>query len=210
MYPTHTLRHSGFRPPPDLRERVARNLITSALRVRVSGLQLWQAHPDALVVANHISYADGPLLASTSPHPLTYAVTSDFARHGLWQRALNMLVQSGLGRYVAVDAGTPFGMRAIIKALKANTGAMVFPEGAITRTGQLGPLQPGAAIAAQRTGKLILPIRLSGLERSVVGRSGAKATTLLPRAHVEVRAPIDPSRLGTDQILAKIAEALQP
>lgn len=191
-----------------LGEHCLRLLARRALRLQVKDLHRWQAHRDALVVANHVSYIDGPLLACISPHALTYAVTADFAKHPVWRRALDVLVRCGLGRYVPVDAASPFGMRKILRELHACRGAMVFPEGGITRDGLLGPLHPGAAIAAMRSGRVLLPVRIHGLERSVFGKVKRRRLTWLPPVTVEVGEPINPAGLNAQQLQARIAEAL--
>lgn len=191
-----------------LGERCLRWFARRSLRLRVTNLHRWEAHPEALVVANHVSYIDGPLLACVSPHALTYAVTAEFAKHPFWRRALDVLVRCGLGRYVPVDPSSPFGMREILRALHAGQGAMVFPEGGITRDGLLAPLQPGAAIAATRSGRVILPVRIRGLERSVFGKVKGRRRTWLPRVSIEVGVPINPVGLDAQQIQARMTEAL--
>lgn len=191
-----------------LGERCLRWLARRALRLQVTNVHRWEAHPSALVVANHVSYIDGPLLACVSPHALTYAVTAEFAKHPVWHRALDVLVRCGLGRYVPVDPTSPFGMRDILRALHAGQGAMVFPEGGITRDGLLAPLQPGAAIAAMRSGRVILPVRIRGLERSVFGKVKGRRRTWLPTVSVEVGEPINPVGLDVRQLQARITEAL--
>ena len=191
-----------------LGERCLRWLARRALRLQVTNVHRWEAHPSALVVANHVSYIDGPLLACVSPHALTYAVTAEFAKHPVWRRALDVLVRCGLGRYVPVDPSSPFGMRDILRALHAGQGAMVFPEGGITRDGLLAPLQPGAAIAAMRSGRMILPVRIRGLERSVFGKVKGRRRSWLPPVSVEVGEPINPAGLDAQQLLARMTEAL--
>ena len=188
-------------------KRIARWIATLFIRVEIRNEQRWAEHSDALVVANHISYLDGLLLACVAPYPLTYAITTKFTKHPVWRRGLNVLVFCGLGRYVAVDPGAPFGMRELLKRLKAGDGAMIFPEGRVSLDGQFGPLQPGAAAVALSARRSILPIRIQGLADTVFGK--AKRTRLWP-AHViiDVREPIAVAGFTQQEVQDRIKASL--
>lgn len=189
-------------------KRCIRYAARASLRIDVLHMERWRTLPGALVVANHISLLDGPLLACLSPHPLTYAITATYARHPLWRRALDVLVRCKFGKYVTVDPTSPFGMKSILRALESGTGAVIFPEGKISRDGRLAGLQPGATLAAQRTGAIVLPIRIRGLEQPRRRESPLGHSRWLPRVTIEICQPIDPQGLSTEEIQARIRDAL--
>src|SRR5690348_9756272 len=107
-------------------------LVTRALRaiVRPTVLRLFRVHAtyttDALarggviVCANHVSLLDGVLIALVSPSPLVFGVDPDFSqRSPIAMRGMATLAWMGFGRVVPIDARSPFGIRALAKALAA-------------------------------------------------------------------------------------------
>jgi 1-acyl-sn-glycerol-3-phosphate acyltransferase len=62
---------------------------------------------------------------------------------------------------------------ASLKLLKAGRSILVFPEETRTRTGELLPFKPGAALLALRSGAPILPLGVAGTRRSLAPGSFA-------------------------------------
>lgn len=174
---------------PRLCGRAVRAAIVGILRIRVHGLERWSRNPNLIVVANHVSFIDGPVLASLSPSRHVFAVTRDFACSPLWSRVLKGLAWMGFGSFAPVDPSCPYGLRALVRALRQGEGAMIFPEGSISYDGSLAPLNPGAIRLARITGRPILPVRIEGLDRSVFGRN-RKEMKLLPRVTITIHEPV--------------------
>jgi acyl-[acyl-carrier-protein]-phospholipid O-acyltransferase/long-chain-fatty-acid--[acyl-carrier-protein] ligase len=63
-----------------------------------------------------------------------------------------------------IDPAKPFSTKALIKLLKTERKVMVFPEGRITVTGSLMKVYEGPALIADRSGAMILPVRIAGTE----------------------------------------------
>lgn len=149
-------------------------------RVRVEGFESWaNVSGPVIVVANHVSYLDGLLLAAFSPIPLHYGVTADFARRQPWKFILDRLSSMGYGNYTPLDPHQPHGLRRLLKTLRSGGWVAIFPEGGISRTGRFGGVRPGVIALAKASGATILPVRISGPEKSVFGK--AQGRFLLPR-----------------------------
>ena len=120
-----------------------------------------------LVCANHVSLIDGVIVALASPVPLVFGVDTDFSRRSLLARSgMAALAALGFGRVVPIDAGSPFGLRALRKALDRGESVMLFPEGRISDTGWPLPEQPGVAWLAARCRAPVLRVRIRGAGRS--------------------------------------------
>lgn len=118
----------------------------------------------ALVTANHVSLADGPLLAIISPTPMTFAVHSEFSRHNrITCAGLSCLEWLGFGTVVALDNQTPHGLRALARTLKSRGNVVIFPEGGIS-DGEPLPEQPGALWLATFAHSTV-SCHISGAER---------------------------------------------
>ena len=66
----------------------------------------------------------------------------------------------------STPCGSPFGLRALRKALDRGDSVMLFPEGRISDTGRPLPEQPGVAWLAARCRAPVLRVRIRGAERS--------------------------------------------
>lgn len=121
----------------------------------------------AIVCANHVSLLDGVIVALASPVPLTFGVDTDFSRHSkIASQGMAFLAWLGFGAVVPIDGSSPFGIRALSKALMRGETVMLFPEGKISQTGHPNPDQAGLAWLAERSGVEIIRIRIRGAERS--------------------------------------------
>lgn len=138
---------------------IARVLLRLLYRVSVTGLEHFhQAGTRVLVIANHTSFLDAVLLALFLPDRLTFAIDPRIARL-LWIRAFLRFVD-----VLPIDPAKPFSAKALIKLLRAERKVMVFPEGRITVTGSLMKIYEGPALIADRSGAMILPVRIAGTE----------------------------------------------
>jgi len=191
--------------------------LTSALfraiwGVQAHGFERWQdVRGPAIVVANHLSLLDGPMLAAFTPVPLHYAVTGDFARRQPWQFLLDMLAATGHGSYTPLDPAKPLGMRHLHKALRDGRWVGIFPEGAISTTGRLGEIQPGVLRLAAATQATLLPVRISGAHQTVFGKLSRQEREALAGEPIELRAqPPIPYPGDEAAAMREIRRALEP
>lgn len=117
--------------------------------------------PATVVVANHRSFADPPLVGMFLDRPLCY-----FARANLWNHPFIGWVLRRLGG-IPVDRSAPR-LKTVsdaVAVLREAHDLLVFPEGTRTRDGRLGTLREGPALFARRAGAAILPVYLHRSER---------------------------------------------
>lgn len=67
-----------------------------------------------------------------------------------------------LGSFPFVRAASPDSIAAAEALLAKGWSVIVFPEGTRSRTGELGPFRPGVALIAKRSGRPVLPVRITG------------------------------------------------
>lgn len=144
-------------------------------RVRVRG---WENIPSggALVVCNHLSYVDAVVLQIASPRPLRFVAFAGFTR----QPFLRFLFRA-LG-VIPVSANKPLkGTRLAVEAMGRGELVCVFPEGAISRTGQLMALRRGFEAMARQAKAPVIPAVIDGLWGSVYSFAGNKYLWKSPR-----------------------------
>lgn len=133
--------------------------LLSAVPVEVSGLEsLPEGH--CVVVANHASYVDGPLLRAVLPPRFSFVIKGEMRDipivHFLLRRAGSRFVE----RFTA--AGSARDARQIVKAAQGGQSLAFFPEGTFLERIGLGRFRPGAFVAATRGDMPVVPIAISG------------------------------------------------
>lgn len=124
-----------------------------------------------LVVANHNSHLDAPLLMTMFPirrlshiHPVAAA---DYFGKTAWRRGIVMVGMNAM----AIERTAPPGrdvLQPTIDALEAGETLIYFPEGSRGEPGVVGPFRPGIGkIVRSVPGVLVVPVFLAGAERSL-------------------------------------------
>lgn len=149
-------------------------------RVRVKGLENIPRTGPALLTPNHVTFIDGILLMINLPRPTRFIVYADFVNNP----RLNWLARM----YEVIPIKADGGPKSLIQSLRVardalNEGSLVciFPEGALTRTGQMQPFAPGMLKILQGTGAPVIPVCLHGLWGSIFSFRGGKFFWKWPR-----------------------------
>jgi len=124
-----------------------------------------------IVVANHNSHLDAPLLMTMFPisriahvHPVAAA---DYFGKTAWRRTIVMVGMNAMGIERTAVPGKDV-LQPTVEALEAGETLIFFPEGSRGTPGVIGPFKPGIGkIVKSVPGVLVLPVFLSGAERSL-------------------------------------------
>jgi acyl-[acyl-carrier-protein]-phospholipid O-acyltransferase / long-chain-fatty-acid--[acyl-carrier-protein] ligase len=136
-----------------------RNVLRLAYGVRVSGLEHYAAAGKrVLIVANHTSFLDAALLAVFLPDRLTFAVNTEIAKRW-WMKPLLMIVDA-----FPLNPTNPYSLKSLIRYIEQDKRAAIFPEGRITLTGSLMKIYPGPGLVADKSGAMVLPVRIDGAQ----------------------------------------------
>jgi 1-acyl-sn-glycerol-3-phosphate acyltransferase len=179
------------------------------LPVRVTGLERLPAGP-CIIVANHASYVDGPLLFACLPPRFGFVIKKEASRipvAGLLMRRLGHHFVERRNRHEgASDA------RRILRAVEQGQAVAFFPEGTFTAQPAVGRFHSGAFAAATRAGVPVAPVAIRGTRRIL------RAKTWLPRwgrIEVETLAPLaavtgagDAAAILRDRARERIAAAV--
>jgi len=143
--------------------RFARLLLRlSLMRVRVEGQADLPEGP-LLLVANHASYIDTPLLMAVLRRPVLLVGKEEL----LGSPFLKTYIRKG-GHLMVRRGETAEGAAAearIEEALRRGEAVLVFPEGTFTRARGLRPFRLGAFQAAAAVGCPVVPVAIDGTRR---------------------------------------------
>ncbi len=138
-------------------------------RVEVTGMDNYKAAGKRIViVANHLSFLDGLLLALFLPGRPMFAIDSKIATQ--WYIKLF----SNLVRLFPLDSTSPMATKAMIKEIRKDRQCVIFPEGRITITGSLMKVYEGPGMIADKADAMILPIRIEGAQYTPFSRLKGK------------------------------------
>jgi acyl-[acyl-carrier-protein]-phospholipid O-acyltransferase / long-chain-fatty-acid--[acyl-carrier-protein] ligase len=158
--------------------RLALRMLTGAMyHVHIEGIENVPAG-GALVVANHVSWADGVLLGLACPrHPRMIAFAEYFQNRWLgWFGRLGRIIPIGTSRKSMVES-----IRASREALQQGDLVCIFPEGNITRSGKIEEFRPGFLSILKDTQAPVVPVCLVGLWGSIFSYEGGKFFWKWPR-----------------------------
>jgi 1-acyl-sn-glycerol-3-phosphate acyltransferase len=124
-----------------------------------------------IVVANHNSHLDAPLLMTMFPigriahiHPVAAA---DYFGKTAWRRTMVMIGMNAMGIERTAAPGRDV-LQPTIDALEAGETLIFFPEGSRGTPGVIGTFRPGIGkIVKSVPGVLVVPVFLAGAERSL-------------------------------------------
>src|ERR1700758_4613861 len=134
-------------------------------RLEVTGLEnIAKAGHNAIIALNHVSFLAPPLALSILPKRPVFAIDVTMSRHWWIQPFLKFV------RTMALDPLKPFSMRAIINAVRSGDMLVIFPEGRITVTGSLMKVYDGAALIADKSDAMVVPVRIEGPELTIFSR----------------------------------------
>ena len=131
----------------------------------------------ALLVANHSSVLDPPLIGSVSRRRLAFLAKAELFRIPVFGALLRRLGARPLRR----EGADPAAMRTALRVLEAGGALLVFPEGTRGPEGVLRPARAGAGMLAVVSGAPVVPVYVSGS-----GRAWPKGARLPRPARVTV------------------------
>ncbi|TXI77230.1 MAG: MFS transporter [Dechloromonas sp.] len=156
--------------PEFLLRFVAWLLVKAIYRLRVSGQAHIPLDGPAVLVANHVSFADAVVIMGASPRPIRFVMD-----HRIFRTPLLGFIFRHTGAIpIAPAKEDPEMMEKafaeVSTALRNGDLVGIFPEGAITRDGELQTFRPGISRILQRDPVPVVPMALSGLWGSLFSR----------------------------------------
>jgi len=170
-------------------------LLRAFYRLEIRGLEnLDKAGANAIIALNHVSFLDGAVALSILNKEPIFAVDHGFAQRW-WVKPILKLT-----RAMPLDPARPLATRKLIQAVRNGDTLVIFPEGRITVTGQLMKVYDGAALIAEKSGAMVVPVRIEGLEATIFSRLSRVQVRRrwFPKVKVTI---LEPVRLTVDDAL---------
>lgn len=164
---------------------ILRALFKLLYRVEVTGLENYRkAGKRVLIVANHTSLLDGILLYLWLPEKPTFAINTRIASKRLFRPFLWFV------DLFIMDPTSPLSIKSMIRFIKQDRKAVIFPEGRITVTGSLMKIYEGPALIADKADAMVLPVAIDGAQFSTFSYMKGKGRVVwFPRIKITILPP---------------------
>ena len=156
-------------------------------RWEVSGRRHMPAAGGALLIANHTSYADPPVVGTACPRPVNFMAKAELFTIPVLGAVISRTRAFPMRR----GSGDRAALRRAVRLLREGNVLLIFPEGRRSPDGRVLPPEHGAAFIALASGAPVVPVGVDGADRLLPVHS-----PLIRPAKVRVRfgAPLDLSR----------------
>jgi 1-acyl-sn-glycerol-3-phosphate acyltransferase len=157
LHPGSSLAHIVFF---EFCRRACQFVLWLLYRVRVSGRENIPRTGPVLIVANHQSFLDPPLIGGF----ITCRHTDFIARAGLFRFGpFGRLISVLNSVPIAEQGGDTAAMKEALRRLEQGRAVLIFPEGSRSPDGAMRPFKRGAAVIVKRSGCPVLPVAIEGV-----------------------------------------------
>ncbi|MEP7187041.1 MAG: MFS transporter, partial [Rhodanobacter sp.] len=187
-------------------------LVNTLYRARVEGKQHIPEEGPAVLVCNHVSFMDPLLLMANLRRPMRFVMYYKIFNTPLLSFVFRTAKAIPIAGYKEDPEVLQHAYEVIDEALAAGEVVCIFPEGGLTRDGEIGPFRGGVERILQRRPVPVIPMALRGLWGSVWSRRDSMLhRTRLPRrfrAQVElvVDSPLAPDQATLDVLEARVRD----
>jgi 1-acyl-sn-glycerol-3-phosphate acyltransferase len=184
-------------------------LVHTIYRVQHRGLENLPATGPAVLVANHVSFVDALVIAAASRRPIRFVMDHSIFRIPV----LNFVFRTSHAIPIASRKEDPARLEqaydAVAQALDEGELVCIFPEGQITRTGDLNPFRQGVERIVKRNPVPVVPLALRGLWGSFFSRKDGPPMRrpfrrFWSRIEVVAGSPVEPGAAMAESLQAQV------
>ena len=200
--------------PEFLLRFVAWILVHTVYRLRRVNAERIPADGPAVLVCNHVSFADAVVLMAASPRPVRFVMDHRIFKVPLMSWFFRQARAIPIAPAHEDPALLAKAYDDVATALRDGDLVCIFPEGKITATGEINAFKQGVQQIIQRTPVTVVPMALRGLWGSFFSRKGGSAMTrpfrrgVLSRLELVVGEPVPPDQ-ATPEGLQQMVTALR-
>jgi len=169
-----------YEPPRNAYDLVGNNVITNLLRpyiyiairfyyryhhkLRVLGYKSEYSRASYIVVSNHSSHLDTPLIFSCFPFGRVNRIRAVAALDYFFSNSLTRVFTHLLANIIPINRkSADFSAISMCgRVLSGGGNIIIYPEGTRTRTGQMGEFKPGVSLLVKKTKAAVLPVFIKG------------------------------------------------
>ncbi len=184
-------------------------LIHTMYRVDKEGLENVPAEGPCIVVCNHVSYVDALVISACVPRPIRFVMDHQIFKVPLlnWIFRTMRAIPVASGRVDPALKEKAFADTAA--ALRDGEIVGIFPEGALTRDGEMAQFRAGVERMVRETPVPVVPMALRGLwgsffSRTADGKAMRRFRGMFTRIGIVAAPPLSPGEVTPDGLHARV------
>ncbi|ONN66380.1 MFS transporter [Herbaspirillum sp. VT-16-41] len=187
-------------------------LIHTFYRVRIVNGQAIPDQGAAVLVCNHVSYVDAIAIMAASPRPVRFVMDYQIFRIPVMAWLFRNVRAIPIAPVKADPWLTEKAFVDIAQALHEGELVCIFPEGKLTRDGELNPFRGGVQKIIDRSPVPVVPLALRGLWGSLFSRDPSNPVTrtfrrgLFSRLELVAGEPIPAEQVSPELLQEKVRE----
>jgi 1-acyl-sn-glycerol-3-phosphate acyltransferase len=179
-------------------------------RLRMRGDERIPLEGAAVLVANHVSFIDWLLIASTSARPVRFVMDHSFMQVPV----LRWLFRDAKVIPIAPAREDPEVLAHAFERISAELSlgelVCIFPEGRITSDGEMAPFRPGIERVVANNPVPVVPVAIVGMWGSFFSRKGGPAMSrpfrrIRSRVGIVVGEPVPPEQVTAHGLAERVA-----
>jgi 1-acyl-sn-glycerol-3-phosphate acyltransferase len=182
-------------------------------RVRIHGAENFPETGAALLVCNHVSFIDWMMISAACPRPIRFVMHASFMKipvFGTFFRHSKVIPIAGIQEdpRVLVEAFIK-----ISEELRAGQLVCIFPEGEITKTGEMSYFRRGLERALAKDPVPVIPMALGGMWGSFFSRYHGRAMSkpfrrFWSRVDLQIAPPVPATEATAERLQTVVASLL--
>ena len=186
-------------------------LVHFIYRMKTRGTENIPAHGPALLICNHVGFADALVISAGCPRPVRFIMEASIFRIPL----LSLIFRGMKAIPVAPQKEDPEvyerAFQIVASELRDGQLVCIFPEGRLTPDGEIGEFRAGMMRILKETPVPVVPMALTGLWDSMFSRKYGAVwqrwpRRFWPRIGLVVGAPIPPERADLQSLRKAVVE----
>lgn len=183
-------------------------------RIKHKNLHMIPSEGPAVIVSNHVSYVDALIIASLCRRPARFVMDSMIFKIPI----MNFIFSTAKAIPICSQKQNPDvyakAFESIAEALDSGEIVCIFPEGMITKTGDINEFKKGIERILERNPVPVVPSALKGLWGSFFSHKGGYAMMKFPRrffSKIEytVGNPVHPEEASAESLQLMVANLME-
>ena len=156
-----------YKIPQSMVHLFLKTIFSFKYKLNVSGIDNIPSEGGVLLLGNHVSWVDWALLQTASPRPIRFLMDGSLYKKWYLKRVLDF--------FGVIPTGGKESLMLVAEALSKGECVCVFPEGSITRTGQLLEFKKGfeKVLELSTIKPIVLPFYIRGLWGDTFSRASS-------------------------------------
>ncbi len=186
-------------------------LVHVIYRLKIEGIEKIPERGPALLICNHVSFVDPIVISAACRRPVRFIMDASIFRIPV----LNTVFRGMKAIPVAPAKEDPEvyerAFETAAQELRAGQLVCIFPEGKLTKDGDVAEFRPGMLRILKETPVAVIPIAVSNLWGSMFSRQAQTVWKRLPRRYLSkitlaVGDPVPPEDVDLEVLRARVLE----